>query len=188
MRSCRLCPGCQEIGAPVDWTLWDCAGAKGSAGRAWNTVYMGCEGVQAQGFFCLGFFPRGTNSSCYAVTAPWLKEPGIWDSAMGNLWLSWKVKIFWLWEWSEKGGKRGLGPPGPWVTGAACGEGASVPAVKVWGGTIVIVPRLHNEWPQMVTPGNVSLTCTSFTSFTCSGFQVIPYITFYPAQILFWHF
>lgn len=28
------------------------------------------KGVKAQAFFCLGFFPRGTNSSCYAVTAP----------------------------------------------------------------------------------------------------------------------
>lgn len=66
----------------MDWTLGDHAGANSSAGRAWITAHMGCEGVKAQRFFCLGFLPRGTNLSCYAVTAPQLKESDTWYSAM----------------------------------------------------------------------------------------------------------
>lgn len=160
-------------------TFGDHAGPKGSAGRAWITVHMDSEDVKAQGFSF--WVPPWRHQfklfSCHSTMIKGTKYLGLCyrKKHVVKLERETSLTVKMRWVGSER---RTL-----WVTGAACGEGASVPAVEVWGGTTV-TSNLPPEWSHW----DVSLTWRSFTSFMCSIFQIMPYIRLYPAQILLWYF
>lgn len=62
------------------WPDGDTAGAKDSGERAETFLFLGCEGIKAQGFLCWWSFLGGTSY----VTAPWVNWFAEWDIAKGN--------------------------------------------------------------------------------------------------------